>query len=58
MAKFHQNPMQRFEIMSKNIVFNPFLPLIPYNPTNPFIGDGKKIVPKNSPNDIKVSFYS
>ena len=42
----------------KNCSFKPFLPLIPYNPTNPFIGDEKKNVPKNSPNDIKVSFYS
>ena len=40
-----------------NCSFKPFLPLIPYNPTNPFIGDEKN-VPKNSPNDIKVSFYT
>ena len=37
--------------------FKQFLPLIPYNPTNPFNGD-EKICSKNSPNDTKVSFDS
>ena len=57
LAKFHRNPMKCLEVISKNVVFKPFLPLIPYNPTNPFIANKKK-VPRNSPNDIKVSFYS
>ena len=43
LAKFHQNPMQRLEVMSKKV---DFWPLIPYNPTNPFIGDEKKLFQK------------
>ena len=46
LSKFHRNPTLRLEVMSKNVVFKPFLPLIPYNPTNPFIGDEKKLFQK------------
>ena len=31
-AKFHRNPMQRLEVMAKNVDFWPFLTT---NPTNP-----------------------
>ena len=35
------NPAKSLEIISKNVDFLTFLTPIPYNPTNPFIGNEK-----------------